>query len=51
MAIVQLVFFPHGLTPDHAAYWFLMQIGMLLGFATSFPVNRWLLRRGLKEAM
>jgi hypothetical protein len=52
MALVQLVFFtqPH-LTPDHAAYWFMMQLGMVLGFATAYPVNWWLLRRGIKEAM
>ena len=52
MAITQLVLFtePH-LTPDHAAYWFLMQIGMLLGFLTAYPVNQWLVRRGIKEAM
>jgi hypothetical protein len=52
MAIMQLVLFtePH-LTPDHAAYWLLMQIGMILGFATAYPVNVWLIRRGIKEAM
>jgi hypothetical protein len=52
MAFMQLVLFtdPH-LTPDHAAYWFLMQIGMALGFLTSTPVNVWLIRRGIKEAM
>ncbi len=52
MAIVQLVLFtaPH-LAPDHAAYWLLMQIGMVLGFATAYPVNVWLVRRGVKEAM
>ncbi|MGH2908032.1 MAG: DUF4396 domain-containing protein [Solirubrobacteraceae bacterium] len=52
MAIMQLVLFtaPH-LTPDHAAYWFLMQIGMILGFLTAYPVNVWLIRRGIKEAM
>jgi hypothetical protein len=52
MAVMQLVFFtaPH-LTPDHAAYWLLMQIGMVLGFATAYPVNLWLIRRGIKEAM
>lgn len=52
MAIMQFVFFPDPhLTPDHAAYWFLMQIGMVLGFATSVPANVWLVRRGIKEAM
>ncbi|MGB0091320.1 MAG: DUF4396 domain-containing protein [Solirubrobacteraceae bacterium] len=52
MALMQLVFFtaPH-LAPDHAAYWLLMQIGMVLGFATAYPVNIWLIRRGIKEAM
>jgi hypothetical protein len=28
-----------------------MQIGMMLGFLTSWPVNRWLLTRGVKEPM
>ena len=52
MAVIQLVLFtaPH-LEPDHAAYRLLMQIGMILGFATAYPVNVWLIRRGIKEAM
>lgn len=29
----------------------MMQIGMILGFVTSWPVNRWLLRQGIKEPM
>jgi hypothetical protein len=32
-------------------FWFMMQIAMLFGFATSYPVNWWLLRRGIKEPM
>jgi Domain of unknown function (DUF4396) len=36
---------------DSSSHWFLMQIGMILGFATSWPVNRWLLRYGIKEPM
>lgn len=52
MALVQFVFFPGGrLHPDDPVYWFLMQIGMLLGFLTSYPVNIWLLKAGIKEAM
>jgi hypothetical protein len=52
MAIIQLVLFtrPH-LAPDHAAYWFFMQVGMTLGFVTAYPVNSWLVRRGIKESM
>jgi hypothetical protein len=32
-------------------YWFLMQIGMILGFLTSYPANWWLIRKKWKEAM
>jgi hypothetical protein len=32
-------------------FWFMMQIAMLFGFATSYPVNWWLIRQGIKEAM
>jgi hypothetical protein len=52
MAIIQFVLFPiKHLHPDTPVYWFLMQIGMLLGFLTSYPVNAWLLKAGLKEKM
>ncbi|MEU4214144.1 DUF4396 domain-containing protein [Actinoplanes sp. NPDC026623] len=52
MALMAFVFFPDPhLRPDSAAYWFLMQIGMAAGFLTSYPVNSWLIRRGIKEAM
>ncbi|HET7379780.1 MAG TPA: DUF4396 domain-containing protein [Gaiellales bacterium] len=36
---------------DSSGHWFTMQIGMTLGFLTSWPVNRWLLRKGVKEPM
>jgi hypothetical protein len=32
-------------------FWFMMQIAMLCGFATSYPVNWWLIKAGLKEKM
>jgi hypothetical protein len=32
-------------------YWFLMQVGMIAGFFTAWPVNTWLIRAGIKEAM
>lgn len=52
MALVYFRLFraPH-LTPFDPRYWLMMQIGMVCGFATSFPMNRWLMRRGIKEAM
>ncbi len=51
MALMQFVFFPHHIRPDHAAFWFLMQIGMVIGFSTAWPTNVWLIRKGIKEAM
>ena len=52
MALMFFVFFPHArVAPNQAAYWLLMQVGMVLGFVTSYPANAWLIRRGIKEAM
>jgi hypothetical protein len=52
MAIVMLVIWPHhGIRIDSAGFWFQMQVGMILGYATAWPVNRLLVRRGIKEKM
>jgi hypothetical protein len=52
MALMFFVFFPNPhLQPDHAAYWLLMQVGMILGFVTSYPANNWLIKQGIKEGM
>jgi len=53
MALQTWVFFPapHHVMPDSPVYWMNMQLGMILGFFTAYPVNVWLLRRGIKEAM
>jgi hypothetical protein len=52
MALVFFVLFPHPhLMPTEASYWLMMQIAMVIGFTTSLPVNRWLLKAGLKEVM
>ena len=32
-------------------FWFMMQFAMWAGFATSYPVNWWLIQRGIKEKM
>ncbi|HEU4375397.1 MAG TPA: DUF4396 domain-containing protein [Telluria sp.] len=32
-------------------FWFMMQLAMVCGFATSYPVNWWLIKAGLKEKM
>ena len=52
MAIMQLVLFPSpDLPTNSAAFWFLMQVGMLIGFVTTYPMNWWLIRHGIKEVM
>lgn len=52
MALVYFVLFPAPhLTPFEPQYWLMMQVAMICGFATSFPVNWWLIRSGVKEAM
>lgn len=52
MALTYFVLFtsPH-LTPTSPVFWFMMQLGMIIGFLTSYPANAWLIRRGVKEAM
>lgn len=52
MAVVYFVLFPAPhLLPDEARYWLMMQAAMVLGFFTTYPMNAWLLRRGIKETM
>jgi hypothetical protein len=53
MAIMAFVLFPapHHLMPSSAAYWLLMQIGMIIGYFTSWPANVWLVNRGIKVPM
>jgi Domain of unknown function (DUF4396) len=53
MAVMAFVLFPapHHLIPSSAAYWLLMQIGMIVGYLTSWPANVWLVKRGIKVPM
>jgi hypothetical protein len=53
MALQAFVFFPapHHIHPDSPVYWMSMQAGMIVGFFTAWPVNTWLIRKGIKEAM
>jgi hypothetical protein len=55
MAIAYFVIFQDGLgislQTDTPEFWFMMQIAMIFGFATSYPVNWWLIQRGIKERM
>ncbi len=51
MAIVTFGLFGRELSKADPVFWFMMQIAMLSGFLTAYPVNWWLLRRGIKERM
>lgn len=51
MAIATFVLFGHELEKTGPVFWFMMQLAMLAGFLTSYPVNWWLLRVGIKEKM
>ena len=51
MAIMRFAIFGKDIPKTYPAFWFLMQIGMAAGCLTSYPVNWWLLRRGIKEKM
>lgn len=55
MAVIQLGWFRPSfgrIAPvDSPEFWFAMQLAMLAGFCTSYPVNWMLLRWGIKESM
>jgi hypothetical protein len=52
MAVVYFWLFPiHHLRANQPEYWLMMQVAMLLGFATAWPMNRFLVSAGVKEAM
>ena len=50
MALCAFVLFP-GESIATWNHWFQMQVGMIVGFFTSYPANWLLLRKGLKEPM
>lgn len=51
MALFHLVLWQPPLTVASPVYWFQMQIGMIVGYFTAWPVNVWLIRHGVKEKM
>ncbi|UWU31721.1 DUF4396 domain-containing protein (plasmid) [Rhizobium sp. WSM1274] len=55
MAVLQFIVFPHMFGDrapvDSPVFWFAMQIAMIAGFITSYPVNWWLISAGIKERM
>ncbi len=51
MAICAFLIFGHELQATDPVFWFMMQIGMLAGLLTAYPVNWWLISTGIKEKM
>ena len=51
MAIATFLIFGHEIEKTSPVFWFMMQIAMLAGFLTAFPVNWLLIRKGVKEPM
>jgi Domain of unknown function (DUF4396) len=52
MAFSVFVLFGHApMEPDRWLFWWMMQLAMLCGFITAYPVNWLLIRSGVKEAM
>lgn len=48
-ALSVIVFYAHELHPDSWVYWFMMQVAMMAGFLTAYPINWWLVSVGRKE--
>lgn len=51
MWLYQEVLFTPGLAKTTPSYWLFMQLAMIIGFVTAWPVNAWLIRAGWKERM
>lgn len=51
MAISSFLIFHHRLEASTPLFWLMMQIAMILGFITAYPVNWWLVKKGIKEKM
>lgn len=52
MAIVYFVLWPGPhLDANQPTFWLMMQIAMVFGFFTTYPMNRWLVQSGIKESM
>jgi hypothetical protein len=51
MGLAMHSIFTAPLSADEPLFWFVMQLAMIAGFATSYPANWWLVRKGIKEGM
>ena len=40
--------FPEALRPNNPVFWFILQVGLVIGFFAAWPAGSWLIRRGVK---
>ena len=51
MTFVAFVLLPPPPKASSIVFWFMMQIGMIFGFLTTYPANSLLIRWGIKRGM
>jgi hypothetical protein len=51
MAFARYVLLPQPVAPNSVVFWFMMQIGMIFGFLTTYPANWLLVKWGIKSGM
>ncbi|ACR68624.1 DUF4396 domain-containing protein [Edwardsiella ictaluri] len=51
MTIALFLLFTPEMPRASALYWFMMQIAMIVGFCSAYPMNKWLVSKGIKHAM
>ena len=51
MAVATFAIFHRELDKTDPIFWFMMQIAMLAGLVAAWPVNAWLIAKGVKERM
>lgn len=51
MAVVYYLLLPQHPEPNSVVFWFMMQIGLIFGFLTTYPANWLLVKWGIKRGM
>jgi hypothetical protein len=48
LVLVDHLIFPTVLRANNPVFWFMLQIGLIIGFFAAWPASSWLIRRGVK---
>lgn len=46
--LVEHLVFPEALRPNNPVFWFIHQIGLIIGFFAAWPATSWLIHRGIR---